>query len=374
MRQTDFLLDAIDLAYQAALEPSLWPSVLVAATNSLQASRAVILYAGASDRDAMFSSQADEPLADTYFSEFIAINPIQQALNRLAGCAPPPVYSDQDLVPKPELLRTEFYDGFMRPADMHGVLLMPLGEGGSTTVNVFRSRCQEEFEGCDIERAGRLQRSLSRAWSMGQRLGAQRAIDEALADFIDRLPGAVMLVRADGRVEHANDAARTIVAARDGLCVETGVLEAKSLQPRARLRRLIGAAAARDPECRSSGAMSAPRPSGKRPYAILVSPARGEPALVYHNEPLALVCVSDLEAQPRLATRSLREVFGLTAAEAQIARWLFEGASLRETAEATGVSVATVRNQLARIFENTGVNRQATLISLMLRTVFADPD
>ena len=374
MRKVESLLDAIDLAYQAALEPGLWPDVLVATADSLEASRAVILYSASADSDAIVSSQADEPLVDRYFSEYVVINPIQQALNRLAGCAPPPAYSDQDLVAKSDLVRTEFYDGFLRPADIHGVILMPLGEGGSTTVNILRGRGAEDFERCDIALAARMQRSLSRAWTMGQRLGAQRAVNEALADFIDRLPGAVMLVTADGRVEHANESARAIFAARDGLCVASGVLEAKSLQPRSRLRRLIGEAAARDPDRRAGGAMSVPRPSGKRPYAVLVTPARGDPALTYHHDPLALVCVSDLESQPRLATKSLRDVFGLTAAEAQIARWLFEGASLRETAEATGVSVATVRNQLARIFEKTGVNRQAALISLMLRTVFADPD
>jgi DNA-binding CsgD family transcriptional regulator len=48
---------------------------------------------------------------------------------------------------------------------------------------------------------------------------------------------------------------------------------------------------------------------------------------------------------------------------------LFEGATTSEAAERFGVSPHTVHIQLSRIFEKTGVNRQAELIQLMMRTV-----
>src|SRR5580704_1550380 len=126
MRHYESLLDAIDLAYQAALEPSLWPNVLAATAESLQASRALILYAGSSS-NSIVASQDDEPLTDSYFSEFKVINPIQQVLDRSWGQVRPPAYSDQDLVPRPDLVRSDFYAGFLRPADMCSILMLPLG-------------------------------------------------------------------------------------------------------------------------------------------------------------------------------------------------------------------------------------------------------
>jgi DNA-binding CsgD family transcriptional regulator len=373
MRHYESLLDAIDLAYQAALEPSLWPSVLAATAESLQASRALILYAGSSS-NSIVASQDDEPLTDSYFSEFKVINPIQQVLDRSWGQVRPPAYSDQDLVPRPDLVRSDFYAGFLRPADMCSILMLPLGNPCTATVNIFRGHNAQAFERREIELGGRMQRSLSHAWTMGERLGAQRTVDEALADFIDRLPGAVLLVGADGRIAHASAAAQTVLAARDGLSAPAGILEAATLPARAQLRRLIGQATAADAERRAGGAMSMPRPSGKRPLAVQVAPARGEPALNAYTAPLALVCVSDPETQPRLAIDRLRELFGLTSAESRVALALLEGMSLRETAESTDVSFETVRNQLTSIFAKTGVNRQAALVGLMTRAIFAQVD
>jgi DNA-binding CsgD family transcriptional regulator len=70
----------------------------------------------------------------------------------------------------------------------------------------------------------------------------------------------------------------------------------------------------------------------------------------------------------------LRELFGLTPAESRLALALFEGASLAEAAEGLTISRFTAQNHLARIFEKTGANRQATLIKLMMRAVGLDLD
>jgi DNA-binding CsgD family transcriptional regulator len=373
MGHYESLLDAIDLAYQAAVEPSLWPRVLAATADCFDAPRA-LLFPERGTGGMTLSSQADEPLADTYFAKFQGINPIQQALDRRLGSAHPPAFTDQDLMAKRALVHSEFYHAFLRPADMHGIMMMPLGGSVLATVNVIRSRRAPEFERREIELALRLRQSLHRAWTMGVELGAQRAVDEALADFIDRLPGAVLLVSADGRIAHANARAQAIAASRDGLSAPAGILEAASLPARQQLRRLIAQAAAGDAERRSGGAMAVPRPSGRRPFAVQVAPARGEPALIAYRSPLALVCISDPEAQPRLTTERLRDVFGLTAAESRIAIALFEGSSLREAAGAAGVSLVTVRNQLASIFEKIGVNRQSALIAQITRALFAQLD
>jgi DNA-binding CsgD family transcriptional regulator len=368
------MLLAIDLAYQASLEPGLWAGALAATAASLEASRALILSSPTGGESAMFASESDEPLADTYFAEFKAINPIQEAINGARAGPQRPAYSDRDLLPKSDLVHTAFYDGFMRPADMHSIVLMRLGEPNPATLNIFRSARQPDFERCDVETATRLQRSLHRAWMLGQRLGAQRAVDEALAGFIDRLPGAVLLVGADGRIVHANAAAQPIMAANDGLSASGGVLEATPLPARAQLRRLIARAAAPEADQRSGGAMAVSRPSGRRAFAVDVAPARGEPALAAFRAPMALVCISDPDAQPKLTTRRLRDVFGLTAAESRVALALFEGSSLREAAGELGVSFETVRNQLVHIFQKTGVNRQAALIGLITRAMLAQLD
>jgi DNA-binding CsgD family transcriptional regulator len=60
-------------------------------------------------------------------------------------------------------------------------------------------------------------------------------------------------------------------------------------------------------------------------------------------------------------------LFGLTQAEARVATTIFEGLSMREASDALGVALNTVRFQLARVYEKTGVTRQAELVKMMMR-------
>nr|QQZ50235.1 hypothetical protein JKL49_00325 [Phenylobacterium glaciei] len=84
-----------------------------------------------------------------------------------------------------------------------------------------------------------------------------------------------------------------------------------------------------------------------------------------------------LETTDRLWA-SVRESFGLTAAETRLAARLKDGLSLKEAADDMAVSLNTVRNQLRAIFEKMGLNRQSELVRALtqlgaLAQAFEDP-
>ena len=88
---------------------------------------------------------------------------------------------------------------------------------------------------------------------------------------------------------------------------------------------------------------------------------------VFRASAPVLVAVTDLEADVHAPEEDLKLMFGLTGAEVRLAAAVFEGRSLPEAAEQFGISINTVRFQLARIFDKTGVSRQAELVKLMMR-------
>jgi DNA-binding CsgD family transcriptional regulator len=106
------------------------------------------------------------------------------------------------------------------------------------------------------------------------------------------------------------------------------------------------------------------------PLAVTVAPVRLPAMTILGGAAAVIVCVTDTEAGVKLPEQRLRDLFGLTPAEARLA--LFEGATLNEAAESLKISRFTAQNHLARIFEKTGANRQATLIQLMMRAVGLD--
>lgn len=98
------------------------------------------------------------------------------------------------------------------------------------------------------------------------------------------------------------------------------------------------------------------------PCFAVLAPARAVAGIAAGLPDDALVLVFPAaEAAQRLWV-SVRESFGLTAAEARLARKLHEGRSLAEAAEALGVSINTVRNQLRAVFDKMGLARQSDLI------------
>jgi DNA-binding CsgD family transcriptional regulator len=63
----------------------------------------------------------------------------------------------------------------------------------------------------------------------------------------------------------------------------------------------------------------------------------------------------------------LIRAYGLTPAEAQVARQLLQGFDIAGTAAQLGIGTETVRSRVRRVLAKTGTNRQCELIRLLLQ-------
>jgi len=70
--------------------------------------------------------------------------------------------------------------------------------------------------------------------------------------------------------------------------------------------------------------------------------------------------------EQRTDPQSLRDLFGLTAAEARLATVLARGMTLVEAAQAIGIAHNTAKVQLRSVFAKTGVHRQTQLVALIV--------
>jgi DNA-binding CsgD family transcriptional regulator len=84
-------------------------------------------------------------------------------------------------------------------------------------------------------------------------------------------------------------------------------------------------------------------------------------------EPEVLLLISDPAAGVHVRASRLRELFGLTTAEARLARAMARGTSLQGFATAAGISEGTARAQLKSVFAKTNTHRQAELVALLAR-------
>jgi DNA-binding CsgD family transcriptional regulator len=85
------------------------------------------------------------------------------------------------------------------------------------------------------------------------------------------------------------------------------------------------------------------------------------------HQPVAMLFVKTSFQRSLLQPEDLRARYGLTHAEAALAVEICAGDGLQAAANRRGVSLATARTHLARVFQKTGVGRQAELVRLIMQ-------
>jgi DNA-binding CsgD family transcriptional regulator/PAS domain-containing protein len=372
--------DFLDQVYETALDPAVWTPVLERFTDMIGGNMAWISQlstetgSGCDEGDPMARMGPEWPRA--YAAHYAQCNPLHHVDNPREYMRQwtPRILTDEDWMPKADLVRSEFYNDFLRPHGVHGCAMIRLAAHGVeiATLNVGRSERLGQFGRGDLEIAGHYHGHLIRAFKLGRRFGVTRRLAGELASVLDRSPYGLLLLSQDGRVRHANRNAERLLSESGGLRVTGGVLTTAKAGDARRLAALIAGAGSDDAEQRAGGAMAVATPLRRAPLSITVAPVRSDRLSALHRGHSVLVCVTDPDANVSLPEQTLRDLFGLTKAEARLALALFEGKSPSEAAESFGVSPNTVRVQLGHVFEKTGARRQSELVRLMMRAVGVD--
>jgi DNA-binding CsgD family transcriptional regulator len=133
------------------------------------------------------------------------------------------------------------------------------------------------------------------------------------------------------------------------------------------LRRGAGHAAG-EHVCLSRAPPRPPLVATAIPLSAAVLAASGLAAAGLPPEPMALLLVADPEARTEAPPPALlREAFGLTRAEAEVAARAANGDGVPALAASLDISPGTARLHLHRVFEKTGARRQAELAAVLGR-------
>ena len=115
-----------------------------------------------------------------------------------------------------------------------------------------------------------------------------------------------------------------------------------------------------------SGSMLLGRPSRLPPLAVHVKPV-GVPQPDYAARHVAaLVLIVEPGSRRRIDPGWVATTLGLTPLESQVAVWLAEGESVRDIAQATGLSVHTLYWHLQQIYQKKSISRQVDVVRLVL--------
>jgi DNA-binding CsgD family transcriptional regulator len=297
-----------------------------------------------------------------------------------------PIYS-QEITPKEELLMVELapeqkdaqerisklgcaysqteliagdWEGYRRDRAVNEVLL-PYGRrdavgflhpgsdpagGFLTNINIYKKRYGTELFG---EKGSLLMHLLAPAFAAGVTLVRRRA--DAAGSLLRMLEGAgarAWLVDGSGSITHEGDGIRTLLAD-----------DAEASRVRARASRLgldlwVSVAGR---QAASPGDTAFQVLTHRRTYMLRAALA-GD---TYLAEASTVLVMLEADPSPGVSDAQLRERFGLTAREVEIARLIARGQSTRDIAGRLGISTHTLRRHVERVLSKLGVHSRAAV-------------
>jgi len=347
----------IDDIYEAAVVPEKWQAILDRLAVIADA-EGTLLFAACPGPPRWLASEAIQHTMEEWIgSKWYLDNPRGQ---RLVPREEPRFLTDLDAMTTEEINASDFYTKLLRPRGLGWCVGTSIrSPAGDTLVfSIEKAHAKGPVPRSVAEQLDSLRPHLARASLLSGRLGLDRAkFAVATLDAIG-LPAAALT--PNGRVVSANAG---FVASEPRIRIGAGNLIQLAAAPaQALLMEAIS----------NSGIAS-----GRIGKSIPVRAVGTEPAFVAHVVPLrgggldvftgalSIVFTTSIIPSASPAPSLLQALFDLTPAEARTAGQITEGKSIEQISSATGISQNTIRTHLKSVFQKTGVERQAELVSLL---------
>lgn len=273
-------------------------------------------------------------------------------------------YIDQRDVGRRSIDRMPFYQEFMHRQGLASNMgcIIASDDRMTSAVSFQRDIGRELFQPDDMEPLHQLLPSLGAIIKVrGHMQGLQvRASLGHLA--LDAMSFPVLVLSATGEVLLANRRGESWQQVMAGLFAPRVAQQASRLE----LLRVCRQAAGKVGPARCAGMRLPPHADGRAGDCLVAMPLPANHGLAWPWErPLVLVMVREAGRSAPPPERVLRELFGLTAAEARLACVFAAEGDLRRVADQLCLSVETVRTQLKAVFSKTGSDKQSELLRLL---------
>jgi DNA-binding CsgD family transcriptional regulator len=301
-----------------------------------------------------------------YFEKYLPMDPFFPAATFFdAGV----VHASSDIVPQKELEKTRFYKEWIAPQGTLGALAVNLEKGAmrSSMINIRTDSSYGPVDGEARRRLALLVPHLQRAVAIGKLFDQEKATADALTETLDHVEAAVLLLGPGGSIAFANAPATAMLREATLISQQGNLLCAASTESDHKLLDAI-AEAEKDDDSLSGQGVAVPLTdvSQQRWFAHvlpLTSGRRREAGAAYAAVAAVFIRQTNGNAPPPLET--IAKLHKLTASEVRILDAMLRANGIKAIAEQLGLSQATVKTHLHKLFRKTGTRRQSELMKLV---------
>jgi DNA-binding CsgD family transcriptional regulator len=348
----------LDLVYEAAAMPDLWPAVLDRMAGIAGGAGTFLITADPRTIRWTSSESLRELGLDILEGHWHERNTRMERLllHRHSG-----FMRDVDMWTSDEMDNDPSFRDLLRPRGFGwcGGFLVQVPSDDMLLFSIERRFVDGPIESQAVIELNNLRPHLARAAMMSARLRLERAKGMAESLTTMGLPSAVLL--GDGKVISTNASFDRI--GPQILSTAFGGVALANAEANALLKSAIeGLSAA----AFQIGAKSIAVPADERAPALIVHliPVRRSAHDVF-GPAMGILVVTPLGSSQTLAADLLNGLFDLSPAETRAAQGLLAGKSINDLAAELGLSRETIRNQVKAVLVKTGTSRQADLLALL---------
>lgn len=307
----------------------------------------------------VFAPHADPESAKDYSEYYWRHDPLMHTMTRMPLGQ---VLRTDQVMSLDDFEKSVLYNEWWRKQHLGTMMLganVVVEPGSSAAINILHSHSKERFEAGEERLFAYLVPHMIRAVGIWRAQSLARHRPDL---FSNREPGFV-LVDAKGRILNGGERCRHLLG-------ELGLLASFNGRDQISDKRedLLGAIreAGQEQSIESDRCDFAfPADGGTLLIRVMpVAALQGHDTLPV-DKPAAKLCLSLRPAAGPEAATALQRLYGLTGAEAKVAAEIARGTGRKAAAARLGISEATVRTHLSKIFAKTGVTRQAGIARLI---------
>jgi DNA-binding CsgD family transcriptional regulator len=361
----------VEFVYRATTDPDAWTEVLRLVGEGLRAAPVAIHVHGLNATEATTIGiwGRPTPVSLKHYEEYYAGRNVW-LLRGAHLLKPGAVLTGEEMCPDEELLKSEYYNDFLRPLGIRYSIRAVLTNEPEplSYLSASHGHAARRFGDADKRKLEALVPHLTQAVRIQERLESVQSRRRVASGALERLPLGVFFLDARGRVVEMNSAARKIVETKDGLILDRGTLVALDTKAEVQLQRMIfGATAAQTGRLlQYGGAFSLPRSDGRHPLSAMVAPTGVTGLFPSSRVASVVVLVEEPVRRTTAPFDAFTGSYGLSPAEASLTARLVGGMSVSQAAIAAGIRPSTARSHLKKIFAKTGSRRQSDLVRRVL--------
>lgn len=355
--------DLVSLAYTGINESRPWQSFVNCLRETIHMYDAsLIITAGQHyDKAILVTSDQSPHITQDYLARVLETD-VMRELNDLPL---PHATTFQEACRSIEWSESDLYRDFMKPHKIANGMLVDVWRDPLLSVRLSVDTESEKHRFGQSERLllERLAKHLAKGISLQTEMRHKHASVQFYQSVMDKLNVGVLFINSEGRLVDANSTGSGLVSGRGGLCLKDGRLAIREGRNGQKFRTLLRGLLTNE---------------DLTPQGMRLLDDYGEPMLEVVGRRLVRENVLDMNCAsavlmtvpcqqkiPESHTTLLRQLYGFTSSEAELAKLLTQGYSVQESSEVLGISINTAKSHLSRIFDKTGYNKQSQVIAFL---------